>query len=66
MDTAFKQNLLDIRKFLGLSQSELAKRIGWQPSHISHFESGRRLPSVQNLIKLARALGVSTDRLCLS
>lgn len=46
-----------------LSQSELAERAGLQPSAVSHFETGRRSPSFDNLKRLADALGVTTDYL---
>ena len=46
-----------------LSQGDLAQRTGLQPSAISHFEKGRRSPSLSNLTKLADALGVSLDEL---
>lgn len=45
------------------SQTDLAKKTGLQPSAISHFENGRRTPSVKNLIKLANALNCSIDSL---
>ena len=46
-----------------MSQSELAKKVGLEPSAISHFECNRRTPCVRNLIKLANALGVTIDHL---
>lgn len=46
-----------------MSQAELAKSAGLQPSHVSHFETGRRSPSAENLRALADALGVTTDYL---
>ena len=51
------------REQKGLSQSELAAKTGLQPSAISHFETGRRAPSFENLRVLADALSVSTDSL---
>ncbi len=46
-----------------MSQSKLAKRSGFQPSAISHFETGGRSPSFDNLRRLADALNVTTDYL---
>lgn len=63
MENAFNYNLKEVREFLGLSQTELARKAGFKNSAISHFEAGRRMPSVQNLVKLAKGLGVTTDRL---
>lgn len=51
------------RERAGLSQAELAEKAGFQPSAISHFETGRRAPSFDNLRALADALSVSTDYL---
>ncbi len=59
----FKRNIKEIREFLGLSQSDIARKTGLQPSAIAHFESGRRKPNMQNLMKLSVALGVTVDRL---
>ena len=61
--TNIKKNLKEVRVFLGLSQAALAKKAGFESSAISHFETGTREPSLPNLVKLAKALGVSTDRL---
>lgn len=46
-----------------LSQSELAGLSGLQPSAVSHFETGRRSPSFDNLRRLADALDVTIDYL---
>jgi transcriptional regulator with XRE-family HTH domain len=46
-----------------LNQAELAVRAGLQPSAISHFETGTRRPSFDNLRRLADALAVSIDYL---
>lgn len=63
MEINFKHNLKEVREFLGISQTELSNRIGLMPSAISHFEGGRREPNILNLAKLAKGLGVTTDRL---
>lgn len=49
-----------IRELRGWSQAELAERSRLEPSAISHFETGRRVPSVVNLLKLAEALTMNT------
>jgi len=59
----FSEHLQQIRQAKGLSQGDLAKRTGLKPAAISHFETGQRKPSFDNLIKLAEALGVSMDYL---
>ncbi len=55
--------LREIRESRGYSQSELAVKAGFQPSAISHFETGRRSPSFENLRRLADALNVTIDSL---
>lgn len=47
----------------GLSQAALAAKAGLQPTAISHFETGTRSPSFDNLKRLADALNVATDYL---
>lgn len=59
----FAKNLKEIREFLGISQTELGKRCGLKACHISHFETENREPNIQNLSKIAKGLGVTTDRL---
>ena len=46
-----------------LSQSDLARRADLQASAISHFETGTRKPSFDNLKRLADSLRVTTDYL---
>lgn len=51
------RTLIKKRLAAGLSQSELAKRIGTKQSAISRLESGAYNPTVGMLRKIARALG---------
>ena len=50
-----------LRKQAGLSQAELARRIRVSPSAVGMYEQGRREPSVDTLVAIARELQVSTD-----
>lgn len=59
----FPARLREAREARQLSQGDLAKRAALQVSAISHFETGGRKPSFDNLKKLAEALNVSTDYL---
>lgn len=43
----------------GLTQAELAKKLGMSPSYIGQYESGNRSPKPETLMKIAEALGVS-------
>ena len=44
-----------------LRQYDLAKKAKLQPSAVSHFETGVRKPSFDNLCRLADALEVTVD-----
>src|SRR2546428_8861632 len=59
----FPARLQAARELRGLNQSELATRASLQPSAGSHFETGARKPSFDNLRRLADALDVTTDYL---
>jgi transcriptional regulator with XRE-family HTH domain len=65
--TDIGQNIKELRKSItighSMSQADLAQKTGLEPSAISHFETGRRRPSLGNLKRLAEALGVSIDTL---
>ncbi|MCK1732971.1 helix-turn-helix transcriptional regulator [Bradyrhizobium sp. 138] len=59
----FKERLKAARNLRGLNQAELAAKSGLPPASVSHFESGPRKPSFDNLKALASALDVTTDYL---
>lgn len=62
-DGIFAARLREAREARELSQSELARRLGMQPSAIAHFEGDRRKPSFANVRAIAKALEVSSDYL---
>ena len=45
------------RLFLGLTQGELGEKTGFTQAQISHWESGFRTPSVEQLEQLAKVFG---------
>ena len=45
----------------GLTQAELARRVGTTQSAISRLESGRVRPSLETLERLAKACGVTLE-----
>lgn len=59
------EKLRQIRLALGLSQTEMLKRLGLEDAiwytQISGYELGRRDPPLMILLEYARAAGVSTD-----
>lgn len=50
-----------LRKNQGMSQQELAERLGLSASAVGMYEQGRREPPCQILVALAKLFGVSTD-----
>jgi len=63
MPEQFKDRLRRARENRGMSQADLGVKTGLQPAAVSHFETGQRAPSFDNLRKLADALNVSVDYL---
>lgn len=51
------------RHELGLTQQELADKVGVSTSFLGHVERGSRRASLETLVALANALDVSTDYL---
>jgi len=62
-EEAFAANLRRLRSARELSQEELARRTGLHASEISRLERGAREPRLGTIVKLARGLDVSTERL---
>lgn len=52
-----------LRRERGMSQAQLAARLGISASAMGMYEQGRREPSADMLVALARELEVSTDYL---
>ena len=59
----FGERLRRYRKDKGLTQQELADRVGVSNKTVSRWESGGGYPDVSMLVPLARALGVAVDDL---
>ena len=51
------------RKLLGLTQEELADKLGMTQAAISRFETGDRKPDVDDLISIAKFFGCKVDDL---
>ena len=52
-----------LRRAAGWNQAELAQRLRISPSAVGMYEQGRREPSADMLVQIARVLGVSVDYL---
>lgn len=59
----FGEKLLRLRKEGGLSQEELAEKLGVSRQAVSRWENEGVLPDCGNLLELSRLFGVSTDYL---
>lgn len=63
MSLLLGDKLKELRTKKGLTQVQVAKRIGVSKAVISSYEASGRSPSYGNLIKLAYLYNVSTDYL---
>lgn len=60
----FGENLRKLRTEAGLSQKELAEKVGTTPRSILNYEKGARLPkNIEIVHSLAEILGVSAESL---
>jgi transcriptional regulator with XRE-family HTH domain len=60
---SFGRNLAAVRKEKGLTQETLVQKSGVAISQIRRYEADKSSPTLDVLIRLARALGVSLDEL---
>lgn len=59
----FAENVRERRKALGMSQAQLAEKLGAHPPYVSDLERGKKTPFLGNLAKLADALETTPDAL---
>ena len=57
------KQIKNLRVKAGMSQLQLAEKLSVGPSTVGMYEQGRRTPSVDMIILLAKAFGVSIDYL---
>lgn len=62
-ELSFSYRLRAIREARGISQRELADRVGVTPNYISNYERGINVPSIQLLEWICEALKVSASDL---
>ena len=60
---AFAENLKHYRTKLGLTQKQLAEKIGYTEKSVSKWESGGALPTMEMVLKLADLFNLSLDEL---
>lgn len=60
---ALVERLIRERKAAGLTQTELASRMGTDQSHVSKFERGERRMDIIDFLKFCRALRIDSSGL---
>jgi transcriptional regulator with XRE-family HTH domain len=60
---AFRDLLVKARKAAGLTQQELAKRLGKPQSFVAKYEGGERRLDVVEFVSVARAIGADPSRI---
>lgn len=63
MELLFSKRLKELRMEKGMTQSQLGACLGYGFTAIANYESGRNEPSLRDLMRLCRVLGVSADYL---
>ena len=59
----FGKRMRELRQQAGFSQEELADRCGLHRTYVGGIERGERNPSLMNIGRIARALGVPLEAL---
>lgn len=60
---ALQEKIYQLRKSKGMSQEELAEKVGVTRQAVSKWEMGSSVPELDTLVALARCFGVTTDYL---
>ncbi|MBC7294179.1 MAG: helix-turn-helix transcriptional regulator [Thermoleophilia bacterium] len=58
-----RRALVEARKSLGLTQADLARRVGLTRAAYSNIECGTKNPSLETALRIAAALGRSVEEL---
>ncbi len=59
----FRERLNETLKYSGISQIELARKIGMSQSVVNNYCTGKREPTLDVLVEICKALEVSADEL---
>lgn len=62
-ENGFGEAILRRRKEMGLTQAQVAMRIGVQPNYMVYLENGSRKPSDTTLVEIARVLDLPAAEL---
>ena len=61
--TIIKTKIKELLKKNNINQTELARLTGITDCTMSRYISGQRVPTIKNLVRIAKALNASTDYL---
>ena len=59
----FADKLINLRKKAGMSQEDLALKLGVSRQSVSKWEGAQSIPDISKIIELSQIFGVSTDYL---
>ncbi len=59
---AFRAKLVELREAAGLTQRQLALKLGRVPSVIAHIEKGQRRVDTLELYRICKACGASAEK----
>ena len=60
---AFGANVAAARKKRGMTQEELADKLGISQAMINYIESGKKKPSLETALTIAKVFGTTVDNL---
>lgn len=55
------RQVIALRKASGLNQRDFAKRVGIKQPQLARLESGKQIPKIETLVKLARGAGYELE-----
>lgn len=61
--SSFTKAIVDARLEAGLTQSEVATRLGKPQSYVSKYESGERRVDVIEFLEICQAIGLQPEKL---
>ena len=57
------KRIQEMRQLKGMTQSELAQKLGMTPKYISNIECGGKNPTLETFVAIANALGIDANAL---
>ena len=57
------KRIQEVRQLSGMTQSELAQKLGMTPKYISNIECGGKTPTLETFVAIANALQVDANAL---